>query len=220
MAGSLFLFCSCSRLRKGAALVFRRNRMSIYRVVWDDENPDWNYKCRSKSKGWKGPKAPPAVVRFFRTPKTGSDYRVNISEWEYPLLKINNWIKQNVQYLKGAKRALMNQAGWPQLAYILMSGNLIEEIEIIHGGTIVNGKKVKGDWLKFRTVAVTNLELGYTLTRKDDPTLVHNFTCVGWKDGQTKHISSTNTRRGQVYYFCITKEGFGYIPLYLVRKVS
>lgn len=182
------------------------------RIVWDDENPDLGYKSRTQSKGWKGPKNPPAVYRFYpEMRKQSGDYRVNMEKphnWKSAIIKVNGGSVQKFNYLTGPKRATYNKRGWPQQAYITMSGNVLE-------GEFI------GDWFKFKTLKQSDVSKASDMTQKSNPEFVHNFTCVTWdkKTGTTKRIPSTGTPRGQVYYFLVTKEGVAYIEKKFVKQI-
>lgn len=186
------------------------------RVVWDDENPDWNFKCRTQHPDFIGPDNPPAVMRFYPPdPTTGGppakekpgDFRVNLAspnDWKPLYIAVNGGGKegeQRVEYLIDPRRATFNTTGWPMQAYLTMSGN------------ILRGEFV-GDWFRFETLRPSDLGRVGTYTIETHPHLVQRFTCVTW-DGRnkvTKRIESTGTPRGQVYWYLVSNEGVCYIP--------
>lgn len=194
-----YLLVSSKRYRQEQAVIQPTPR---YRVVWDDENPDWNFKCRTQDPEWTlAISAPPAVNRFYPVTKEGAgDFRVNISAWENFFKQLNNdTTGQKFNYWTSPTLAQFNQTGWPMLAYLVFCGNRLQ------------GERV-GSWFKFETLKLGDLEKAQGMTLTTHPHLIHRFTCVKWKDGQTMHIESTGTPRGDIHYPVITKEGFGYIP--------
>ncbi len=184
-------------------------------VVWDDQNPDYGYKCRTQSRGFTGPKAPPAINRFYPKPiDEMGDFRTDLSkpDWKPEIIRVNGGVARKFYYLTGRKRAMYNDGkqGWPKQMYGVMCGQKLKGkfIEI----TNKRGKKEK--WFEFETLKPSDLARASTMTRESHPHLVHDFTCVGWdaKTKTTKRIPHTNTMRGRVFYFLMSKEGKGYIP--------
>lgn len=180
--------------------------LPLYRLAWDDENPDYGYKCRTQSGSWSGPDNPPAVMRYYPEQREQSgDYRVNLAipyDWKPAIIALNDGDVQKFDYLVGRWRALYNQTGWPKQAYISMSGNVLQGYSV-------------GGWLRFQTLRPSDLFKVRGMTIKTHSQFVHRFTCVTWdaKTKTTKHIESTGTPRGQVYFYLVTVEGFAYIPL-------
>lgn len=176
-----------------------------FRFVWDDENPDWNYKCRTQHPEWTRPQitAPPAVIRYYPEPRERSgDYRVNLAspyDWEPCIVALNGYDQQKFDYWTGSTLAQFNQTGWPKFAYVGMCGNYIDIIERVSG------------WVKFKTLKQSDLDRARSLTPADK-TLIHGFHCVKWKDGETVRIYSTGTPRGEVWYPLVTNEGYAWIP--------
>ncbi len=175
------------------------------RVVWDDENPDYGYKCRTQQGGWAGPDNPPAVYRFYPEPREGAgDFRVNLADpydWKPAIIAVNDGDEQKFDYLTGPGRAQYNQTGWAMQAYLAMSGN------------VLMGEFV-GDWFRFLTLKQCDVDKAGWMSIVTHPWYVHRFTCVTWDrvTRTTKRIESTGTPRGQVYYYLVTKEGIAYIP--------
>ena len=200
-----FLLVSSRRYRQEQPVIQPPAR---YRVVWDDENIDFGYKCRTQTAGFIGPDNPPAVMRFYPEPidKMG-DFRVNLStpyDWKPTIIAINGGVYGDWEYLVDPKRATYNTTGWPMQAYLTMSGNELDVLEITAG------------WVKFRTLRQADAEAAKSMTLGKH---VHKFTCVTWKDGKTVHIESTGTPRGEVLFPLVSKEGYGYIPLRHVVKI-
>jgi hypothetical protein len=188
----------------------KRYRMETarYRFAWDDENPDWNNKCRTLHPDFPadGPDNPPAVLRFYRDRHEGDDYRVNMEKdptwrWRETIIALNG-SEQDFYYWINANTAQFNTTGWPQFAYVGMSGN---EIKILERA---------GDWVRFETLRPTDWLRARSMTIETHPTLIHRFTCVTWDAANrvTKHIESTGTPRGQVYYPLVTNEGSAWVP--------
>jgi len=176
------------------------------RIVWDDENIDYDYKCRTQQSGWSGPDNPPAVMRFYPEPREKSgDFRVRLGspyDWKPVIISVNDGDEQKFDYLTGPARATYNKTGWDKQAYITMSGNYIEVLE------------VSDDWVKFKTMKPEDVFAAVLMTRESEPQYIHKFTCVTFDRNTktTKRIDSTGTPRGQVYYFLVTNEGYAYIP--------
>lgn len=171
-----------------------------FRVAWDDESSEFGYRCRTQDPGFEGPTAPPAVWRYYPAPidKMG-DFRVNLEAWKDVIIAINGGDYQDWEYLVDPKRATYNTTGWPMQAYLTMSGNYLD------------GERF-GDWLRFRTLIPSDVGRVAGWTHETHPEYIHKFTCVKWKDGETVHIESTGTNRGQVYFPLVSKEGYAYIP--------
>lgn len=178
------------------------------RVVWDDENPDWNFKCRTQHPGFVGPKVPPAVNRFAREIlKPGQpigDYRVNISKWFNFFVRLNNDATlQDFNYWTDPTKAQFNQTGWPMLAHLVFSGNQLRGVYV-------------GDWFKFMTLRAADPAAAEDITLNSHPWFIHRFTCVKWDGKKTVKINSTGTPRGDIFTPVITESGFGYIPKHVV----
>ena len=179
-----------------------------FRVKWDDECACWDYKSRTQTETLATPN-PPAVYRFYKQPidKQG-DFRVNLSlpyDWKSAIISLNGggYVGQRRwEYLVGPARASYNSTGWPMQAYLTMSGNRLR------------GEKI-GGWLFFETLKQSDLPGAAEMTIQTHPHFVHRFTCVGWNNTTktTKHINSTGTQWGDVFYYLVTVEGFAYIPL-------
>lgn len=175
------------------------------RVVWDDENPDYNYKSRTQQSGWDGPPNPPAVLRYYKEPKDKSgDFRVDMESpynWKPTMIAINGGSEKKFNYVIQTGLALYNTGGWAKQAYLVMSGNLLQ-------GEFI------GDWFKFITLKQSDVEKASLMTNATHPQFIMNFTCVTW-DSQnkiTKRITSTGTQHGNVYYCLVTVDGVGWIP--------
>jgi len=185
--------------------------ISRYRFAWDDENPDWDFKCRTQSSDFIGPENPPAVIRFYPFMREGAgDFRVNLAtpyDWKDAIIAMNDGNVQKFDYLIGSSRAQFNTTGWPKMAYVGMCGNEIEVLERI------------GDWYRFKTLKQSDVT-GWTIA--NDPKFIHRFACVTWDVATktTKRILSTGTARGDVFYPLITVEGYAYIPVRHVVRMS
>lgn len=180
-----------------------------YRIAWDDETPRFNYKSRTQAEGWLGLKSPPAVYRYYPVMKDGAgDFRVDISDWWDQCVALNGGDVRDVEYWSNRQSGQFNRTGWPKFANVGMSGNYLKVLDISNG------------WVKFETLKPTDLQKAKTMTRLNNPEFVHTFTCVSWDTElkKTKHIVGTNTARGIVDYYLITKEGYAYIREYDVVR--
>lgn len=178
-----------------------------YTVTWDDQNPDYGYKSRTQTLDLATDN-PPAVYRFLPEPREGSgDYRVNMAipyDWKPAIVALNGGGAEGERrwgYLVGPERATYNSTGWPKQAYITFSGNELR-------GEFV------GNWFRFETLRPADLSRVAGMTIQSHPWFVHRFTCVTWVQATqtTKHILSTGTPRGDVFFYLVTKEGVAYIP--------
>lgn len=177
------------------------------RVVWDDENPDYDFKSRTQSEDLATPN-PPAVYRYYKHPiEKEGDFRVNMEtpyNWKDAIIALNGggYVGQRRwEYLVGDNRATYNMTGWPKQAYLSMSSNILRGEEI-------------GNWFFFQTLKQSDLPNVVGMTIQTHPHFVHRFTCVGWNNTTktTKHIMSTGTQWGDVFFYLVTVEGFGFIP--------
>jgi hypothetical protein len=191
-----------------------------YRFAWDNEIPDYNYKCRTQSEGFIGPDNPPAVLRFYPSMSESGDYRVNLEKdpawhWRDTIVFLNGGNDEavrRVDYWTNPNTAQFNTTGWAKMAYLGMCGNEINVLERV------------GEWICFETLKPTEWGTAREMTFQSHPQYIHSFSCVTWKidpvtgQGYTKHIESTGTPRGQVFYPLVTNEGFGWIPSRFVVK--
>lgn len=215
-----------TRLSLSLTLPIRRvSSRARDRFAWDDEIPDWGYKSRTTSPSWEGenhPPNPPAVLRFYPSREESGDYRVNLEKdsswgWEETIILLNNSDGDGLQrfeYWSDDSTAQFNTTGWPRMAYLGMCGNEVEVIERVPG------------WVRFKTLRPTDWLRARSMSFAKNPTLIHKFSCVTWvKDptrpggGFTRHIESTGTPRGQVYYPLVTWEGSAWIPARYIVKV-
>ena len=179
-----------------------------FRFAWDDEISSYGYKCRTQTSGFVGPDNPPAVLRFYKEPREGNDYRVNLTKdpawgWRDTIIALNGGGEEGERrfdYWVNKNTAQFNTTGWAQMAYLGMSGNEIKVIERV------------GDWVRFETLRPTDWYRARSMSIATHSTLIHRFTCVSWKDGKTVRIPSTGTPRGQVYFPLVTAEGSAWIP--------
>ena len=187
--------------------------------AWDDENPGYNFKCRTQREGpdghnFTGPDNPPAVNRFYPTldaaKKQGGDFRVNLTKepgwgWRDTIIALNNADGGGLQrfnYWVNPNTAQFNTTGWAQMAYLGMSGNEIRVLERV------------GEWVRFETLRPTDWQRARSMSITTSPTLIHRFTCVTWDAANkvTKRIPHTGTPRGNVFYPLVTVEGSAWIP--------
>jgi hypothetical protein len=175
-----------------------------YRVAWDDQTSEFGGKCRTQWPGYRGPNNPPAIFRFAPhaepTTERVGDYRVNIEAWKDFFMQINDdTTGQEFEYWTRADKSQFNQQGWPMMQYLVFSDGELK------------GQRI-GNWFKFETLKPGDVARAQGMTIESHPWLIHKFTCVSFRNGQTVHIESTGTPRGVVYTPVITKEGWGFIP--------
>jgi hypothetical protein len=183
-----------------------------FRFAWDDELSDYNYKCRTLLGGFDTDN-PPAVLRFapsiLPTQSIG-DYRVNLEKdptwrWKETIIHMNGGGEVGERawgYLVGPSRAQFNTTGWARMAYLGMCGNEVNVLERA------------GGWVRFETLKPADWLRARSMSRATHPTLIHSFHCVTWdrETQTTRHIESTGTPRGVVWYPVVTWEGSAWIP--------
>lgn len=194
----------------------------LFRVRWDNEIPDWGFKCRTTMENWHGPDNPPAVIEFFSIRNERDRQRVNLTKdptwkWEETIIAMNNADGGGVQrfnYWIQANTAQFNSNGWPQMAYLTMCGNTIKVIERVPG------------WVRFETLKPTDWLRARSMSIVTHPWLIHSFHCVTWVQdntlpagGFTRHIESTGTPRGKMFYPVITWAGSAWIPERMVAPL-
>ena len=162
--------------------------------------PDWGYLIQT-----------PSVFRFERewvnvTRRNPTDYKVDISPLDSEIRRLNENHPNKIARLYSGGTALFN-TGWPKQGYLVMSGNVLREIEVVDG------------LLKFSTVTPQTVVSG--ITRALQPWFVMRWDLVTYDkvDGEiiTKHVID---RYGEIYWFLCSAEGYGYLPLRWVKRVQ
>jgi hypothetical protein len=192
--------------------------ISRHRFAWDDENPDYGYKCRTQTSGFVGPDNPPAVMPFYSIRDERDRQRINLTadpswRWEETIVALNGGGAEGEHRFNwwiNANTAQFNTTGWAQMAYLGMCGNEINVLERI------------GDWVKFETMRPDDWDIARNMSIATRPCYIHRFTCVTWnaQTKTTKRILSTGTARGDVFYPLVTVEGYAYIPARHVVRMS
>jgi len=178
-------------------------------VRGDEELAEYKFRSRtSLDNGWTAGPWTPSVFRYDKSPvKPKSDYRVDITPMKEAIRKLNAYNEKALDYLFSPTTAIYNKTGDPKQAYITMSGNKLQVVEIV------------GNYLKFKTLIPSSNVAG--MTAESHPQFVHTFDLVGWvknditRQWQTLH--KPNTPQGIIHYFLVTKEGYAYIPLDKVK---
>jgi hypothetical protein len=182
-----------------------------YRFMWDDQNPHWNFKCRTQHPDFIGPDNPPAVNKFYNVPDDKSgDLRINLEKdpswrWWDTFAVINDGDYSDVEYVQDDGLAIFNTTGWPKMAYLGFSGNVVNVLARV------------GSWFKFETLKPTDWLRAQSMSNETHPQFIHSFSCVTWvrdstlpAGGFTRRIESTGTRRGRVYVPMVTWEGYAW----------
>jgi len=203
-----YLMVSSKRYRQELATPPR------FRLAWDDEISDYDFKCRTQADGFVGPDNPPAVVPFYSIMDERDRQRINMIKdptwrWEETVIMLNDGDERKFDYWTGPSRAQFNTTGWPQLGYIGMCGNQIHVLERV------------GSWVRFETLKPTDWLKARSMTAVSHPQFIHHFTCTSWDavNRVTKRIDSTGTPRGTVLYPLVTWEGAAWIPSRFVVTV-
>ena len=205
----------------GQTLTLIFNRVKRWRVVYDDESPDWNHQSRTLQLPLS--QAPSVYGYSTDLNYKPNDYRVFETGMEAPYYELNNY---NVNgdwdglghdrcesFLFKDDTALYNGSmpgdrGFPKRELLTMSGNILEEL-----GWEYDNQARK--YLRFKTI--TPFQGVSSMTHKNSPELVHIFTIVQFRDGRTLTIPKIN-RDGYLYYYLISPLGYGYMPERFVKR--
>lgn len=179
---------------------------NFYVVLGDEELARFNYRSRTEMPDWGYLPQTPSVFRFDKEPQEPTEHRVDVTAQDAELRRLNLYDgkRARIEYLYSAGTALFNRTGFPKLQYLTMSFNVLEKIEVVNNS--------KGKFLKFRTLVPNSNTSGMTHT--SHPQFVHKLDIVTFDNGFTNHV---NTPHGDVFWFLTTKEGYGYIPMDVVR---
>lgn len=188
---------------------------NLFVVRWDDELTEYNYMSRTAAPTWGWGRQTPAVFRFFPVMREDAgDFRVNLETVE-AFTHVINPTDKLWDYYTGHSAGIFNthdvpegeSSGWPKQMYVVMSGNYLKGLEIV------------GNWLKFETLTVPQMAPeGAGELHLTHPHHVHHWSVVGINAaGLTTHAEIVNA--GVVHYPCVSKEGFGFIPMRYVRAV-
>ena len=184
---------------------------AMWVVRGDEELARFNYQSRTLSPDWAYLPQTPSVFRFDREANTPDLYKVNILPLRGEIFRVNGWTEEDNKsaYLFSGGTALFNGNSYPRQTYLTMSFNLLEEIA------------VEGNYLKFKTVKPTD-NVSH-MARDSHPQFVHKWDIVSArKIPDTKPAQyetfHTNTPHGEMYWFLCSAEGFGYVPLEIVRR--
>jgi hypothetical protein len=183
----------------------------FWKVRGDEELAEYSYKSRTASPSWIGVGAwTPSTFRFDKTAKqTGSDYRVNITPLDGAIRKLNDYITSKINYLYSPETGMFNGTGFPKQQYVVMSGNLLEQLAI------------EGNFLKFKTLKPSSDTTG--MTAITHPQYCHTWDLVGWiknlSTGKWETRHKPNTPQGVIKNFLVSIDGYGYISLERVKKI-
>jgi hypothetical protein len=175
-----------------------------FRFMWDDENPKWNYECRTLHPDFQeGPGSPPAVNKIYKTPVETGDARVNLTkdpswDWRGTIIYHNGGSVGAFDYVTDKGLALYNTTGWAQQAYLGFSGNIVNVLER------------QGDWYRFETLKPQDWNRARQMTNATHPQFVHRFTCISFRNGITVRINGTGTNRPVVWVPLVTWEGYAW----------
>lgn len=163
----------------------------------------FNYKSRTKMAGWKYGAITPSVFRFDNIPtQKPTERRVDITAQDKALRALNGNNAARISRLYSSGTALFNRTGFPMLQYLVMSGCKLQEIEVVQ------------NCLKFRTLLPSSSTAGMTIATH--PQYVMRWDLVTYRNNKTLHVID---RKGEIYWYLTTNEGFGYIPLEWVKLV-
>ncbi len=180
----------------------------LWVVRGDEELEEFNHMSRTADPDWHFRPQTPSVFRFENkffdvTKRNPTDFKVDISPLDWEIRRLNEHHKKKIARLFGEGTALFN-SGWPKQGYLVMSSNILKEIEVVDG------------LLKFSTVT-PQMDVSH-FTRESHPWFVMRWDLVTHKKvgGEiiTKHVLD---KTGEIYWFLCTKEGAGFIPLRWVR---
>jgi len=180
----------------------------LWVVRGDEELDEFNHMSRTADPDWAYLAQTPSVFRFENkwfdvTKGDPTDYKVDISPLDAEIQRLNEHNEKKIARLYSKGTALFN-SGWPKQGYLVMSSNILQEIEVIDG------------LLKFSTLT-PQMDVSQ-FTRASHPWFVMRWDLVTHKKvgGEmiTKHVVD---KTGEIYWFLCSKEGAGYIPLKWVR---
>lgn len=191
----------------------------VYQLLGDEslnikQNEIVPYTSRTNpANNWSGGKCTPSVMRFEKSPRMPtSDYQVDISPLQSAYIALNGETSMNdpkTRYLFAGDTALFNSnndIGYPLQSYLVMQGNRFKALEIV------------GNYLKFETLKPSSNVTGMSYVTH--PWFIHRFDLVCWdKDRTPPTYHKANTPQGEIFYYLVTAEGFGYMPLAWVVKV-
>ena len=180
----------------------------LWVVRGDEELEEFNFMSRTGAPDWAFLAQTPSVFRFENkffdvTKRDPTDFKVDISPLDAEIRRLNEQHEKKIARLYSQGTALFN-SGWPKQGYLVMSSNILKEIEVV------------GGLLKFSTVTPqTDVS---QFTRESHPWFVMRWDLVTLKkeNGKTvtKHVID---KFGEIYWFLCSKEGAGYIPLKWVK---
>lgn len=183
----------------------------LWQVRGDEELAEHRYMSRTAAPDWGYLIQTPSVFRFENkwfdvTRRNPTDYKVDISPLNAEIHRLNEYNEKKMARLYSEGTALFN-SGWPKQGYLVMSGNVLREIEVVDG------------LLKFSTI--TPGDDVSDITRASHPWFVMRWDLVTHdkqEGGQviTKHVID---KTGEIYWFLCSALGYGYIPLKWVRRV-
>lgn len=173
----------------------------LWEVRGDEELEEFGYKSRTQMPNWKYGRITPSVFRFDKKPtQSPTEYFVDITPQDAALRALNDYNDARISRLYSPSTAVMNRNGFPRLQYLVMSGCVLEEIEIVQ------------NCLKFKTLLPNSDTRGMTIL--SHPQYVMRWDLVTYRNGETLHVID---RKGEIYWFLTTMEGVGYIPLKWVK---
>src|SRR5688572_21579401 len=163
----------------------RFRNANLWRVVYDQESPDWNFLSRTRDPEFMlthDIQQAPAVYGYSPVPvDKPNDYRVDETGYQNFYYELNNYDVGGTRDGLGPDRcnnflfkddtALYNGKGFPGRELLTMSGNLLEEIEWVTDRTL--------RYLKFKTLRPGNSVNG--LRYETHPHLVHIFNIVQFR---------------------------------------
>lgn len=190
-----------------------------YVVRGDEELEEYHYQSRTSpaNMAWKY-QCTPSVFRYFKEPiEKQGDFRTDISPLLSAYCALNGEDDKedpNTRYLFNPGTGIFNTAGYPQQAYITMSGNELR-------GEVV------GDWFRFETLtprmSPTYIDEEHEvqwMTYATHPHFVHRFDLVCWSATTQTTRHHPNTPRGILYFYLMSNEGFAWIPARYVKQVE
>lgn len=174
----------------------------LWVVKGDEELARYNYKSRTQMDGWAYGAITPSVFRFDKKPtQEPTEYFVDITPMDAALRALNDYNEARINRLYSPGTAVMNRNGFPRLQYLVMSFCTLEEIAI------------ESNCLKFKTLKPTSNTAG--MSYATHPQYVMRWDLVTYRNDETLHVID---RKGEIYWFLTTAEGYGYIPLEWVRR--
>jgi hypothetical protein len=198
------------------------NPRHFWVVAGDEDVIDWHYQSRTLDDVFQQTypiRQAPAVYGYSPEPvQRPNDYRVDETPLRLSYYALNSYDTSGAWDGLGQARcdnflfkddtALYNGKGFPGRELLTMSQNILQEIEWV----TERGYR----YLKFKTLRLDNSVGG--MSYATHPQFVHRFNLVQWGGERTEYVPKVS-RGGYLYYYLISRDGYGYMPERYIKAV-